>query len=116
MAKLPERLLELEAEKMSDSKSIFHAAQEGSSTDVSRRGLLRNVTIAVGGAALAAATLTAQSAEAGNMSQKAAGYQATPKDGLRCDGCSLFQAPSSCKLVEGTISPSGWCRFFAKKS
>jgi hypothetical protein len=101
---------------MSDSKRNDPAANEGLPSDVSRRGLLRSVTVAIGGAALAAATLTAQNAEAGNMSQKAAGYQATPKDGQRCDGCSLFEAPSSCKLVQGEISPSGWCRFYAKKS
>lgn len=100
---------------MSESKPSLSTA-DALPIEVSRRGLLRTVTIAVGGVALAAASLTAQKAEAGNMAQKAAGYQATPKDGLRCDGCALFKAPSSCTLVEGTISPSGWCRFYAKKS
>lgn len=101
---------------MSDLIHNFRTANNGLSSDISRRRLLRSVTVVAGGAALAAASLISQNAKAGNMSQKAASYQATPKDGLRCDGCSLFQAPSSCKLVEGTISPSGWCRFFAKKS
>jgi hypothetical protein len=79
----------------------------------SRRSVLRDVTL--GGAALLATTFTAQPAAAGNMTQQAAGYQKTPKDGKRCDGCTLFQAPSSCKLVAGTIDPAGWCRFFVKK-
>ena len=85
-------------------------------TDVSRRSLLRGATIAAGGAALLATTLSVGPAEAGSMTQKAASYQNTPKDGKRCDGCSLFQAPSSCKLVAGTIDPAGWCRFWVKKS
>jgi hypothetical protein len=84
---------------------------------VSRRRLLRGAGAAMGGAALlAATTLTPQRADAGNMTQQAAGYQPTPKDGKRCDGCSLFQAPSGCKLVAGTISPAGWCRFWVKKA
>jgi hypothetical protein len=80
---------------------------------LSRRSLLRDATF--GGAALIATTFTAQPAAAGNMTQQAAGYQKTPKDGKRCDGCTLFQPPSSCKLVAGTIDPAGWCRFFVKK-
>jgi hypothetical protein len=81
--------------------------------ELSRRSMLRDVTLA--SAALLAATFVAQPAAAGNMTQQAAGYQKTPKDGKRCDGCSLFQAPSSCKLVAGTIDPAGWCRFWVKK-
>jgi hypothetical protein len=27
----------------------------------------------------------------------------------------LFEAPNSCKTVEGTISPEGWCMVYAKK-
>jgi hypothetical protein len=43
-------------------------------------------------------------------------YQSSPKDGRQCDGCALFQAPDSCKVVDGTISPSGWCKLWAKKN
>ena len=81
---------------------------------VSRRGLLRGATLAAGSAALFAASLAPQQAVAG-MTQQAAGYQTTPKDGKKCDGCALFRAPSSCTIVAGTISPDGWCRFYAKK-
>ncbi|HVE03501.1 MAG TPA: twin-arginine translocation signal domain-containing protein [Rhizomicrobium sp.] len=89
----------------------------GQDVAISRRGLLRGAGAAMGGAAiLAAETLTPQRADAGNMTQKAAGYQPTPKDGKRCDGCSLFQPPSACKLVAGPIDPAGWCRFWVKKA
>jgi hypothetical protein len=50
------------------------------------------------------------------MAQKAAGYQTTAKNGQSCANCALFKAPSSCTLVDGTISPDGWCRFYAKKT
>lgn len=84
--------------------------------EVSRRQLLRNATLIAGGAAALATAITAQRAEAGQMTKQAAGYQATPKGEQRCDGCSLFQAPSSCKFVAGDISPTGWCRLYAKKT
>ncbi len=84
-------------------------------TEVSRRSLLQRATLVAGGAALVAVAATTQRAEA-KMAQTAAGYQTSPKDGKSCKECALFIAPSSCKLVDGTISPSGWCRFFVKKS
>ena len=86
---------------------------DGMGSGLSRRGMLRDVPL--GAAVLVATAFSAQPAAAGNMTQQAAGYQKTPKDGKRCDGCSLFQAPSSCKLVAGTIDPAGWCRFWVKK-
>jgi hypothetical protein len=103
---------------MSSTRKDADAAQldKRDSSAVSRRGLLRASTMAVGAAALFTATIAAEQAEAGNMSQKASGYHPTPSDGKRCDGCSLFIAPASCKLVAGEISPAGWCRFYSKKS
>ncbi len=43
-------------------------------------------------------------------------YQDKPKNGAQCDGCLQFVAPSSCKLVDGTIAPTGWCLLFVKKA
>ena len=44
-------------------------------------------------------------------------YQAQPKDGKKCADCMHFIAESNtCKLVEGSISPSGWCVLWAKKA
>jgi hypothetical protein len=43
-------------------------------------------------------------------------YQDKPKNGQQCDGCLQFEAPASCKIVEGKISPSGWCAAFSPKS
>lgn len=49
-------------------------------------------------------------------SQATAKYQDHPKNGQQCSGCNYFRAPHGCQLVAGTISPNGWCSFFAKKA
>ena len=84
-------------------------------SSVSRRQLLRSATVTMCGAAVMVTSAT-QPAKAGQVTQAAAAYQPTPKGDQRCDGCSLFQAPSSCKFVAGTISPSGWCKHYVKKN
>jgi cell division ATPase FtsA len=101
------------SQKKIDSKAMSDKA--ASSTDVSRRNVLRGGALTMGGAVVLATAMTAQRAEA-KMAQTAAGYQATPKDGKSCDSCSLFITPASCKLIDGAISPSGYCRFYVKKS
>ena len=87
----------------------------GSDGKISRRDLFQNAAVFAGGAAALAATLTTTQAEAKN-SQAAAAYQATPKNGQSCSSCALFRPPSSCLLVDGTISPDGWCKFYVKKA
>jgi hypothetical protein len=88
------------------------------SLNLSRRRLLRVATLAAGGGALACAGLVARPATAASpkLSQKAAGYQATPNGKLRCDTCMQWKPPASCQVVEGVISPSGWCKIYVKKS
>lgn len=81
--------------------------------DLSRRDLLRGAVITVGSAAIVIATAVPAEAK---MTQAAAGYQVTPKGDQSCANCNLFKAPSTCTIVDGTISPNGWCRFYSKKS
>ena len=80
---------------------------------LSRRLLLRMAVPMMGGIV---AVLSTISPAAARMSQKAAAYQLTPKDGQSCENCSKFKAPSSCTLVDGVIIPAGWCRFYDKKT
>jgi hypothetical protein len=47
------------------------------------------------------------------MSKQEADYQESPKDIRTCATCSLFEPPKWCKVVEGDISSSGWCKAFA---
>lgn len=87
------------------------------SAQLSRRVVLRNVAFAAGGAALLGTTLGASRADAAptKATQKVVGYQETPKGAQRCDNCSQFEPPSSCKVVEGKINPAGWCKVYVKK-
>lgn len=80
---------------------------------VSRRQVLTVVAGAAGVTAIVGVTAPAHAAK---VPQKAVKYQDTPKGDQRCDNCALFEAPSSCKTVDGTISPQGWCMVYAKKS
>ena len=54
-------------------------------------------------------------ANAAKMSQKAALYQDTPKGDQRCENCTLFQPDSACKIVDGSVRPDGWCKFYVLK-
>jgi hypothetical protein len=43
-------------------------------------------------------------------------YQDTPMDGKKCINCTYFiPETNECKMVEGAISPEGWCRIFVQK-
>jgi hypothetical protein len=46
------------------------------------------------------------------ISQAAAQYQDHARGGLSCIGCTFFRRPRSCQVVEGDISPQGWCKLF----
>lgn len=74
-------------------------------------------------AGLAAAPWLARAARAqAKASKQAMQYQDQPKNGQRCDTCLQFipgakpAAPGTCKVVDGPISPSGWCMAYVKKS
>jgi len=47
------------------------------------------------------------------MTRAQAEYQDTPNGLYSCGMCSLFEAPSGCKVVEGEVSKDGWCKAFA---
>ena len=77
--------------------------------------LLRAVACAAGAATLIGPTKNARAAKMPQTSPAVA-YQSTPKDSHQCDGCMLFQAPNACQVVDGVVSPSGWCKLWAKKA
>jgi hypothetical protein len=62
------------------------------------------------------AALRAEAEAAPTLDQKTAGYVAHPVGGKQCSACSHFVPPSSCNLVKGSISPRGYCKFFAPKA
>jgi hypothetical protein len=84
--------------------------------DPARRAVFRRVaTYALGASVLHGIGVNRAFAQA-KVPQKAVAYQGQPKGEQRCDGCSSFQPPNACKLVDGKIDPQGWCSLFMKKS
>ena len=77
-----------------------------------RTVVIRSLACAAG----AAASLAPVKEASAKMAQKAVDYQDTPKNDQECSNCSLFQEPNSCTLVDGEISPKGWCKFWVKKA
>jgi hypothetical protein len=84
-----------------------------------RRGLLQRAIGLLGFSAVLAA---AGEARAAGAPKSVARYQDHPKDGKQCDGCSFWvagdtpTAKGTCKIVQGEISPQGWCTFWAQKA
>jgi anaerobic selenocysteine-containing dehydrogenase len=82
-----------------------------------RRVLLKRGAAALAGGCVAPAALAQAKA-----SKQAMQYQDQPKNGQQCDGCMHWipgpkpDAQGSCKVVEGSINPKGWCAAFVKKS
>ena len=96
----------------------------------------RLLLLALAGATLPLARAAAQQVKA---TKQAAQYQDTPKDGHMCSQCQFYIAAGgqpgagqpgagmmgggmgsgkmmsggTCKVVQGAISPMGWCQFFA---
>lgn len=91
--------------------------------DPSRRRLFRQGVAIASGAALGGLMLDAKApAQGGKVAKAAAKYQDEPHGTQRCDGCMQFipgKTPTvngTCKIVQGSISPKGWCMFFTPKS
>jgi hypothetical protein len=82
--------------------------------ELSRRSLLQGAACAGGAATILG--VTANRASAAKMAKKAAGYQDSPKGAQSCGNCAPFEPPSGCKIVEGNISPQGWCKIWQRKS
>jgi hypothetical protein len=83
---------------------------------LSRRSMLARAAW-LAGATLAGTVIPIEIASAQQkVAKEAMKYQDKPNGDMRCDNCSQFVAPSSCKVVDGTISPSGYCLAWAKKA
>ena len=75
----------------------------------SRRKFLR----AAAGLVPTALLFSSQTQAADKMTKAQAEYQDAPNGIYSCATCTLFDAPSSCKVVEGEVSKVGWCKAFA---
>jgi hypothetical protein len=87
-----------------------------SPNDLSRRVFLKRVATCGAGAAIIQGLGSSVANAQAKAAQQAVSYQDKPKGEQHCEICSSFQPPSGCKLVDGQISPQGWCSLFTKKS
>jgi len=78
----------------------------------SRRHLLQEAACAGGAAVILMRFISP--AMAGKIPQAAVGYQGSPKGNQSCANCRLFEAPTACRSVDGTVSASGWCKIYVK--
>jgi hypothetical protein len=86
----------------------------GWSTPCSRRCLLLGAMAAVTTMS-AVGTDPATATAAIKISESAVGYQDHPNGDKQCSKCAQFLPPSSCRMVDGTISPQGYCRIFVPR-
>ena len=85
-------------------------------SESSRRGFIRTMGV-VAAAATCSRAGVAKAQEYKPQDQKkltkaAARYQDQPKGNESCASCPYFMIPNGCVVVEGEISPNGWCPIF----
>lgn len=89
---------------------------------ISRAGMIAKTVLAP--IAIGALAALQAEAEAATTDQKTAGYVTHPVGGKQCSGCALFipaksnpmKSAGTCKLVKGSIQPTGYCKFFSPKA
>jgi hypothetical protein len=77
----------------------------------SRRAFIKTMGVVAAAATCAKAQEYKPQAQK-KLSQAAARYQGSPKGNESCGTCPYFEFPRSCVVVEGDISPSGWCPIY----
>jgi hypothetical protein len=83
---------------------------------LSRRSLLRRAALLAGAALTASVAPSRQASAQQKASKEAMKYQDKPNGDQRCSNCLQFVPPASCKVVDGTISPNGYCIAWVKKT
>ena len=79
------------------------------------RRLVLKAMVTVGGAALLAQHALESKAQQKpkailkKRSKEAVGYRDEPYEGRTCAKCVLYVGYGECVLVEGEVSPNGWC-------
>jgi len=87
-----------------------------------RRSLLRRTLLKSTGGERGAALIPWTARGQAKATKQAMQYQEQPKNGQACDTCLHWvpgpkpDAPGECKVVEGPISPKGWCAAYVKKA
>lgn len=85
-------------------------------SSVSRRDFLHVASIGCTASIVVGLSTSALAEPKKKFTQQQAHYQPVPKSGQRCQNCSLWQSPTSCQVVEGQVSPAGWCILYQAKA
>ena len=81
-----------------------------------RRSVLRGAVL-LATAALAVRVIPTKEALAqAKASKEAMQYQDKPNADKQCSNCQSFLPSNSCAIVEGPVSPSGYCLAWSKKT
>lgn len=83
---------------------------------LSRRSLLSQALLLTGAALTASVVPSRQASAQQKASKMAMKYQDKPNGDMHCSNCMQFVPPASCKVVEGVISPNGYCIAWVKKA
>ena len=81
----------------------------------SRRSALKSA-LALAGAACAGSLTPEDALAQQKVSKEALKYQDKPNGDQKCSNCMQFEPPGSCKVVDGKISPDGYCIAWVKKA
>jgi hypothetical protein len=68
------------------------------------------------GTTVIAGVMGTKEALAQKASKASMQYQDKPNGDKQCSNCAQFIPTNSCQIVEGTISPQGYCISWQKKS
>lgn len=85
---------------------------------ITRQEAIKALMLPALAAAMVGTMLTTAEAKASKATVK---YQSSPKGAAKCSGCKFFIAGKSktamgtCQIVDGAISPNGWCTAYTKK-
>lgn len=85
---------------------------------LNRRSFIEGVVVVP---ALAAAWAARARADSSKASQASMRYQSTPNGNMHCSLCKFFisgqdaQSSGTCQIVDGSISPNGYCIGFTQK-
>jgi hypothetical protein len=88
-----------------------------STTDVSRRTVLKQMYFLACVVPISIMANPDPSGARAKTGKAEANYQDQPKGNQKCAECVYYFLPdrNACKIVEGEISPQGWCKFWKAK-
>jgi hypothetical protein len=93
------------------TKEILHLEDN---PKLSRRSILKGAALLAGGT-LIAGVMASKEALAQKAAKGSMQYRDRPNEDKQCSNCAQFIPNNGCQIVEGTVSPQGYCIAWQKK-